>query len=381
MEEKALKNIMVIAGEASGDLHGANLVNAFFKRGAAHFFGIGGPAMEKAGVELIYHIKNLSVMGITEVLSKLPSIFKALRTAKKALKERQPALLILIDFPDFNLKAAKAAKKNGVPVLYYISPKIWAWRSGRARKLKQLVTQMAIILPFEQTFFEQYDIPVTYVGNPLLDTSLADGCQTQPGIRENSEERVVGLLPGSRVSEVTGLLPVMLEAAVALYKRNSSYRFLVSLAPSIDAQLVADIVAPFREKIAVEIMEGEIRLVFEKADFLIAASGTVTLEAAIFGIPMVVIYKTSAFSHFVAKMLIEVDHVSLVNLIAEKQVVPELIQDMANAETLSDTVSEIMDNPECMNQMKSDLQAVRDALGGPGASERVSDIALGMINK
>ena len=377
MAESALKNILMIAGEASGDLHGANLIQAILRKRHVSFFGIGGSAMENAGASLFYHIKELSVMGITEIVSKLPGILTALSKTKKALKQNNPDLVILIDFPGFNLKVAKAASKMNIPVLYYISPKIWASRPGRAKKIKKWVTHMAIILPFEQAFFKGYDIPVTYVGNPLLDTNLLAESSDEP--KQEEQGSIIGLLPGSREKEVAGLLPVMLAAAEKLKERNPSLRFVVSLAPSIDAQLMEAIVSPFRDKIIVDIMTGDIKTIFKKADFLVAASGTVTLEAAICGIPMVVVYKVSGFSHFIGKMIIKVDYISLVNLIADKEVVPELVQKMANATAIAEKVSDIMDDGHRLNQMKADLKNVREALGKPGASDRVADIALKMI--
>jgi lipid-A-disaccharide synthase len=369
---------MVVAGEASGDLHGANLVRALKKKDQVSCFGIGGPAMENAGVDLIFPIKGLSVMGVTEVLAKLPSILKALALAKDALKQRHPDLLILIDFPDFNLKVAKAAKILDIPVLFYISPKIWASRPGRAKKLKKLVSHMALILPFEKGFYEQYDIPATYVGNPLLDTGLL---KVSSGVQEKQGEKVIGLLPGSRVGEVARLLPVMMEAAKQLSIKNPEYRFLVSLASSIDSSWVEGMVSPYRGTVHAEIVPGEISGVFEKSDFLIAASGTVTLEAAIFGIPMVVVYKMSFISHWVAKMLVQVRFISLVNLIAGKAIVPELIQSQANPNIIAETTIEIMEDPERLRQMRNDLKNVRKLLGEPGASDRVADIALKMMDQ
>jgi len=372
------KSVMIIAGEASGDLHGSNLVKAIRRRDNEIFFcGIGGAALEREGVDLFFNIRALSVMGITEVLSKLPAVYRALKEAKRRLKTLHPDLLILIDFPEFNLKVAKAAKKFGVPVLYYISPKVWAWRSGRVKKIKTLVNHMAIILPFEQDFYQNHDIPVTYVGHPLLDTVLAD---FPPRAKDDTfESSVIGLLPGSREKEIIRILPVMIDSAKILSTENGNLKFLISVAASIDQHLIEKIVNRYKESVNFDIVTGGVHEIFKETDFVVAASGTVVLEAAIAGVPMVVLYKMSAVSHWFAKAMVRLKHFSLVNLIAGKEVVPELLQNEVNPENIAHTVSTMLNDTDGLNRVKNELYEIKRLLGGAGASDRVAEIAMRMM--
>lgn len=369
---------MIIAGEASGDLHGSNLIKAVRKiDNGISFSGIGGTAMKAQGVDLFFNIKSLSVMGVTEVLLKLSIVYKALKDTKRRLRNHRPDLLILVDFPGFNLNIAKTAKKQGIPVLYYISPKVWAWRSDRVKKIKTFVDHMAIILPFEQEFYRNQHVPVTYVGHPLMDTMLSEYVASGGG--NKGSRKVIGLLPGSRENEITGILPVMMEAAKLLSDRQEKLKFVVSMAPSIDPNLIDKITAPFQSGIHVEMTTTGVHEIFKKVDFIMAASGTVTLEAAIAGIPMVVLYKMSGISYFLAQKLVKVHHASLVNLIAGKEVVPELLQHEANPKNIAATVWGILSNNATYEKMKDDLARVKNKLGGPGASHRVAKIAMGMI--
>ena len=378
MTLKKGKTVMLLVGEASGDFHGANLVKAIRELdGTLSFLGTGGKALKKEGVETFFDIRSLSVMGLTEVVSKLHLVLKALHNAKRLLKERRPDLLILIDFPEFNLNVAKAAKKYGIPVLYYISPKVWAWRSNRVKIIQKRVDRMAIILPFEREFYSRHDIPVTYVGHPLMDVRLFQHAEKPD--KKKKGETIIAVLPGSREKEILGLLPVMMASARLLSNKLNNLTFLISVAPSIDRCLVDDVVTPYRSELQFEVISDSVYDIFSVADFAMAASGTVNLEAAIAGIPMVVLYKMSALSYFLAEHLVKLEHASLVNLIAGKEVVPELLQKEANPEKIADTVHRILTDDNILDQMKKELAHVKSVLGGPGASHRVARIALEMM--
>ena len=369
--------IMIIAGEASGDMHGAKLAQAIKKHaGNAFLFGVGGSAMHTEGVRLIVNAGTISVVGITEALSRLPTIYRAMTTVKKALGKLKPDLLILIDFPDFNFHVAAAAKNLGIPVLYYISPQIWAWRQSRVHKIKRLVDHMAVILPFEAAFYRKYHVPVTFVGHPLLDGILP--APDRLPATTDMEKPGIGLIPGSREKEVTTLLPVMLQAAKIINRTLPTSPFLVSCAESMDAGLVSAIVSQYASTMEIEVIKGSIDRVFKQSRMVIAASGTVTLEAALYGMPTVIIYKVSPLSYWIGKRLIKVKHIGIANLIANKELQPELIQDDASPQIIAHTVTAMINDPERLRQMQKELVGIRDLLGGAGASDRVARIALSL---
>jgi len=373
------KCIMITAGEASGDLHGGNLVRALTKKDDAIFFcGVGGDRMRSAGVRTLVDYSELAVMGVTEVISRLPAIFKALATIKRALKSLRPELVILIDFADFNLKVAAAAKKLGIPVLYYITPKVWAWRQNRAEKIKRLTDRLAVILPFEEDFFRSKGIHATFIGHPLLDVHYGDSGDTSGRLSGN---RVIGLLPGSRRSEITKHLPVLMDSASIMSEKNSQLRFLVSVAPSADTTFMNGMLKAHKNPGIFELVDGGVDRIFRKADFLVAASGTVTLEAALYGVPMVIIYKMAPLSYWLARKLVKVDYAGLANLIAGKEVVPELLQHDATPENIADVVTGFLENDQKIMEMKKNLQGIREKLGGSGASSRTAAIALNMMNR
>ena len=372
------KCIMIIAGETSGDIHGAKVVRAMQKRNNGLFFyGIGGRALGEAGVKLLMDASEIAVVGITEVFSKIPNILKGLRVVKKALKTLRPDLLILIDFPDFNLHLASSAKKLGIPVLYYISPKVWAWRSGRVKRIGELVDHLAVILPFEEDFYRSHAIPVTFVGHPLLDTLTSPQNKTLNG--RTKDNPVIGFLPGSRDGEIARHLPIMINAARILHRKIDYVKFLISLAPEVKRTYVEEIIKKHKIAFAFELVADSSEKVFERSTLVVAASGTVTLEAAISGTPMVIIYKVSPISYWVGRAMIKVKHVGLANLIAGRKIVPELLQKEASPIRISDTVFEMLGDPSGLERVRLELLNIRDLLGGPGASERVADIALGMM--
>lgn len=369
--------VMLIAGEASGDLHGANVVKALKKKNGLKFIGIGSKALRKEGVRIVMDSHELSVVGITEVFSKLPHILKGIRTAKKAISQFRPDLLILVDFPDFNLFIAGIAKRMGIPILYYISPQVWAWRAGRVKKIRRLVDHMAVILPFEADFYRKHGVSATFVGHPLLDTVRP---LSQAIFEKNiSGPPVLGLLPGSRDKEIFNHLPVMLDAASRLKVHFPDLKVLVSVASFLDRRFVEEIIEKYQGSLKVELVEGGAANTFNQSTVLVAVSGTVTLEAALAGIPMVIVYRVSPLSYRLGKALIRVKYISLVNLIARRELLPELIQEKATSENIFLAVKNMLDNPRQLALLNKQLQWMRNAFGGPGASDRVADIALDMI--
>ncbi len=368
---------MIVAGEASGDLHGAHFVAAMRRRAAEIFFcGIGGSAMRQAGVRIMMDAAELSVVGITEVFSRLPRIWEGLRRAKGVLRSLKPDLLVLIDFPDFNLHLAAAAKQRGIPVLYYVSPQIWAWRSGRVRKIARRVDHMAVILPFEEPFYSGHRVAVTFVGHPLLDAPLTD---TAANDAPAEAAHTIGLLPGSRRGEVARLLPLMRAAADRLRDCQPGLRFLISAAPSVDPQWIHAALGPAGSD-GFEIVSGGAAAVFRRCSLVVAASGTVTLEAGIHGVPMVIVYRVSTLSYWLGKALIRVPFIGLVNLVAGRRIVPELLQKEASPLRIAQEVSALLADRPALAVLRSELLALRSQLGGPGAAGRVADIALRLMD-
>jgi lipid-A-disaccharide synthase len=374
------KKVIIIAGEASGDLHGSRLVLAMRESDPTlEFWGIGGQAMQRAGVRLLMNAAQLSVVGITEAFSKLPQIIMGIYRIKHSLAAIQPDLLILIDFPDFNLYLAACAKKLAIPVLYYISPQIWAWRSGRIAKIKKRVDHMAVILPFEEDIYRRHHIPVTFVGHPLMDAGLP----SLPAATAFSvdDPPVVSLLPGSRDREVAKHLPVMIQAANLLGQRLNGLKFMVSCAPSARRRMLEEIIDQYKGPYPFELVGDDVSRVFLKSCLALAVSGTVTLQAAIYGTPCVIVYKVSPVSYWLGRRLIRVDHIGLVNLIAGRQLMPELIQDAVSPESLSAKAYEMLTDRAGLEKIRAELVSIRDRLGPPGASARVAELALTLMDR
>jgi len=328
--------------------------------------------MRDAGAKIVVDAKDVAVVGITEVLSKAPQVLKAMSRIKKLLAGLKPDLLILIDFPDFNLHLAATAKKLAIPVLYYISPQIWAWRAGRVKKIKARVDHMAVILPFEETFYRQNDVPVSFVGHPLMDSPT--GRVPVKACTAPSPSPKIALLGGSRDREVSTLLPLMLQAAQQLQQQIPTMRLAISCAPSINPDLVHNIVASYPVESA-DISMQPVHELMPTCDLAIVASGTVTLETAICGTPMVITYSVSPLSYWLGKALIDVAHIGLVNLIAEDRIMPELIQKEASPDAICKAAFDIISDANRYVAMCEALLAVRRKLGQPGASAKVAQIA------
>jgi lipid-A-disaccharide synthase len=375
------RRIMIIAGEASGDLHGSNLVMAMHRRDPTlRFYGIGGNRLKKAGVELVAHSSEMAVVGLTEVITKLRMILKVMGRLKASLKEMKPDMVILIDYPDFNLPLAKAAHKQGIKVLYYISPQVWAWRKGRIKKIKKFVDKMAVILPFEAQMYHEADVDVVFVGHPLLDVVKKKYPYQEAMERFGLQDGLttVSLLPGSRSSEVVKLLPEMLQAAEILSKMIPTIQFVLPLADTLDVKFVQNIMQ--RYAVEVHIIQNDTYDVISISDIAMVASGTATLETALLGIPMIIVYKISRLSYSIGKQIIKVDHIGLANIIAGKTIVPELIQDKANPRQIACEIYDILSSRTKMEEMKFNLSTIREKLGKPGVAERVARLAFDMLS-
>ncbi len=377
---------MIVAGEASGDLHGGNLVKAMKKSDPnLCFFGMGGTYMESQGVEIIYSLDQMAVMGVSEVLAKLGSILRTLKELKSELRQRAPVLLVLIDFADFNLRLAKTAKKLGIPVYYYITPKVWVWRKGRVKKLAAYVDRAGVILPFEEQYLRKKKVNATYVGNPVVESTVAelsrDSFCEKYGL--NRENALVGLLPGSRKKEVALLLPDFLEAAKRMktkYSRDIS--FLIPLASTLTIDdLLENGLQEYQEELDVHVLDQDRYSLMNACDGVLAASGTVTLELALLDTPMVVAYKVAPLTYTVAKMLVHFPFFSLVNILAEKEVVPELLQAQAHPAALEIELARILFDDKVRFEMKKDLAQIREKLGKDEVSQKAAELAFKIIGQ
>ena len=369
------KKVLIIAGEASGDLHGSHLVEEMLSLDPSlRFYGVGGEKMKKAGVTLVADIAEMAVVGITEVFFKIKNVYRVYRRLKNSLSTDSPSLIILIDYPDFNLLFARAAKKIDVPIVYYISPQIWAWRKRRLRLIARLIKKMIVIFPFEKKFYDDAHIDVDFVGHPLLDSvrpcwSREEAFQQfslTPGVL------TIGILPGSRMSEINRHLPPMLKALPLIAENLSPVQFIIPVAPGVAMRDIINMVGPHR--VTIRVVENNIYDVMQTADLLLVASGTATVEAAIMGTPMIVIYRVSLLTYFLGRLLIKVKHIGMVNIIAGKMVAPELIQRDLNPEKIASTVTGMVQDPSTLNKTRRELAAVREKIGNPGASARAARI-------
>jgi len=376
-----LKSVVIIAGESSADLHGSNLVMAMKRlHSGIVFTGIGGEKMEQAGVRVLIPSSEMAVVGLTEVFSKLRTIYKASKDIKSILKTDRPDLLILIDYPDFNIHIARTAKRFGIPVLYYISPQVWAWRSGRVRKIARRIDRMAVILPFEKDYYRNRSIKVDYVGHPLLDEcpSVLNKKKIFSRVGMDQGYPIVGLLPGSRKEELFNLLPAMVEAAGILGNHYPGLQCILPLAPGLEHTFVQPFID--KSKTAVKLFRGNIYDALSVCDVALVASGTATLETTIMGVPMVIVYKVSPISYWIGRMVIKVSYAGLVNLVGGEEVVPELIQGEATADRIAGEALTILGNTEIKENMIKKLNLIKEKLGKGGASEKTAEIALEMIN-
>jgi lipid-A-disaccharide synthase len=373
------REIMLVVGEASGDMHGAGLVKALLERDPnLTFFGVAGDQLQQTSFEPLFTVAELTGMGLLELAGNIKNIVAAYRLLRRTLRTRRPNLLILIDFPELNLRLAKLAKRLGVPVLYYVSPQVWAWRQGRIRQIAQVVDQMAVVFPFEVELYKGHQMPVEFVGHPLLDvvrvSQEPDSTLREIGLKK--EEPVIALLPGSRRKEIAYHLPVMVTAATEL-KRLEQAQFFCVRASTLDrAELQKEL---DRAGFVIPIVEAGRYNAVNAADLVWAASGTATLETALLEKPMIVVYRVSWVTYWLARLLVKIKYIGIANIIAGKAIVPELVQSDLSPERLVHESQAILNDHDARRTMIADLRKLRKQLGSPGAANRVAELAVSMM--
>ncbi|MGB2868498.1 MAG: lipid-A-disaccharide synthase [Bacteroidota bacterium] len=362
---------MIIAGEASGDLHGSGVVREL-KRISPEIdvYGVGGDKMKREGMDLIYHIKELGFMGFVEVLKHLPFIKAMEHTLGQIVRFKKPDVILLIDYPGFNLRFAAVAKKYGVPVVYYISPQVWAWHKSRIKKMKGLVDKMLVIFPFEVDLYRKEGIDVEFVGHPLLEVlqSQLDRKNFFKRYDLDEKKKLIGLLPGSRRQEIETIFPAMLSAAKAIAIRRNM-EVAVGVAPTLEEQYFKTLF----NLDGIRLVKGATYELMANADFALVTSGTATLETACFGTPMFVLYKTSWLTYLIGRVLVSIKNIGLVNIVAGKRIVPEFIQHRASPRTLVRGALRLLADEARLSEMKAELSKVKGMLGTVGASRRVAE--------
>lgn len=371
--------LMISAGEASSDMHAAHALTALKNQGLEFdSFGMGADKLEAVGMELTLDCRELAVIGIVDVLINYPKFLKRLKLLRETMRQRKPDLLIIVDYPDFNLKLAETAKELGIPVLFYISPQIWAWRKKRIKRIGSLVDHMAVLFPFEVDVYEQANIPVRYVGHPLVDDAQSPFDKTQA--REHlglSSKVLVSLQPGSRNGELSRNLPLMLQSAKLLHQKHSSIEFAIPVAPTLDRNQIEHLVNESHMDVA--IIEGQSYNVMRAADAVLTASGTATLETAMLGTPMAVMYVINAINYALMNRLIQIDNIGLVNIVAGRRICKEFVQSEAIPQAMADELEQLLFNADYRREMQSDLRDVREKMGTGGASDRVAQLIRDML--
>jgi lipid-A-disaccharide synthase len=373
-----MARLLISSGEPSGELYAAELVRHLRTlRPGLDVFGLGGDRLQAEGATLLAHVRDLAVVGLFEVLSHLRAIRGVFQRVLDEVDRDPPLAAVLVDYPDFNLRLARQLHRRGIPVVYYVSPQIWAWRKGRIRTIRETVARMLVIFPFEEALYRDAGVPVEFVGHPLVDriapTVRADFLRS---LGVSPERDVVGVLPGSRPKEIAHNLPGLAGAIALLHAQRPELEFLLPLAPSIDRHLLE----PDLRGLPVRLVPDGAQAVLASCQAAMVASGTATVEAALLGAPMVVVYRLSALTHFLGRRLIKVPHVAMVNLIAGRRVVPELIQHDFTPERVADEIRSLLEQPERRDAMKRDLEEVRRRLGDPGASRRAAHAVAALLD-
>jgi lipid-A-disaccharide synthase len=371
--------VMLSCGEPSGDLYAGALVAALKQRdGAVDVFGLGGERVQSAGGRLIGDFRGLAVTGIFEVLRVLPDSYSMFRRLVDEAKRERPDVLVLIDYPDFNFRLMAAVRRLGVPIVYYVSPQLWAWRSGRIQTMKALVDLVLPIFPFEEAIYREEGVQTRFVGHPLVDLAVATESREALAARLELDPKkpIVALLPGSRHNELHRLVPVLAAAMPRIASDVAGTQFLVARAPNVGDSYFA----PFHGVgVPVRVVEGQTDNVLAASDAVVTASGTATIQTALHGTPMVVVYRLSPVTYKLGKPLVRVSMYSMVNLVAGDRVVEELIQDQCTPEAVTDATVQLLTNEDRVADMKEQLAIVRQRLGGPGASGRAADATLELV--
>src|SRR5690348_499313 len=368
--------ILISAGEASSDMYAARLATALRERTGAHLFGMGGPKMREAGVELVADASKIAVVGITEVIQKLPAVWSAWKTLEREAARRKPALAITVDSPGFNFGLARRLKKQGVRKVYFISPQIWAWRPRRMKWIQRRFEQVLVIFPFEEEIYRKAGVKADFVGHPLVDWVRAKMTRGEFAQRFglDAAKPIVAVLPGSRRSEIRRSMPVIAEACERL--QSSGAQVVVALAEGIDRE---EIQRHARGAVKITVVEGVTYDAVAAADCAIVSSGTATVEAALLGTPMVIVYRVSRMTAAIARRLVKTRFFGMVNLISGEQVAPELIQDAFTADALATELRRLLESREAREQQKRKLAGVRAKLGPGGAIERAAGIIAEML--
>jgi lipid-A-disaccharide synthase len=381
------RKALIVTGEASGDLHGANLIRAAREIDPGlSFFGVGGSRMAAAGCEILIAGEELAVMGLVEVIGHFPVILRAFNRLKTLLRgPDRPAVLVLIDFPDFNLRLAREAKKAGVPVLYYVSPQVWAWRRGRVRKIARVVDRLAAIFPFEPEFYRGLDIEVEYVGNPLLDEARVQQSREEflRACGLDPDRPVVGLFPGSRRNELRYNFETIVATAQLLLSQIRGVQFLLPVASSLQPEAIRERLEG--AELDVVLIEGNIYDTANACDAIIAVSGTVTLQIALVGTPMAILYKMAPLTYTIGKRLVKVPHIGLANIVTGQEVVREFIQEQATPDAIAGEIVRILEDDDYNRAIRHGLAQVQARMGQPGCSARVarmaSELSRGILRK
>jgi lipid-A-disaccharide synthase len=378
-----MKRVMLVAGEASGDLHAAKLAaGVLAQRSDVRFFGIGGNEMRKAGVDVLIDSAELAVVGLLEVLAHRKVIFGALNQMRELLRREPPDLVILTDYPDFNLRLAQTAKQLGIKVLYYISPQVWAWREGRVKTIRERVDMMAVVFPFEEKFYQEHQVPVRYVGHPLNEEVVAsaerDILLQEFGLEP--KKKTVGLFPGSRQSEIRRLLPIILESARQLKKLHPELQFLLPVASTLSAHDINPYLADYQE-LAITMINSRSYDVMQACDAIITVSGTVTLEIALLGKPMVIINKLAWLSYHIVKRLFKLNYIGLCNIVANERLVPELIQHDARASNIVTEIEKMLYDEAYRNSICEKLSRIQTILAQPPQQGDIVELTLEMLKE